>query len=191
MPNSDDLTFTVPRFLSFIDLAYLFEAAKVADAHFESKLQAIDSIEKRNAVGNINATRQSLLRAVFISSYAILEQNLDELANMERAKNNISIAPNDLRHRGVARSLAYANKVLGKTINKSAPPWSNILQLQEVRNHLVHYGPEFASTKEHSARYSRFKKIDLISLRPAICFTIDQLENIFGVYTDCVEDYGK
>ena len=96
MQRPEDSTFSVPRFLSFIDLAYLLEGAKAADDHLAAKLPDSSTDDGKNAIGNLNATRQSLLRAVFIASYAIIEQNLDELVLMDRAKNNVLLSPSDL-----------------------------------------------------------------------------------------------
>ena len=191
MLRPEDITFSVPRFLSFIDLAYLLEAAKAADDHLASKLPTTPNAENGNSTGNINATRQSLLRAVFIASYAILEQNLDELVNMERAKNSISLSPSELKDRGIVRSLTYANKILGKRIDKNLPHWKDLLSLQDVRNHLVHYGPDFDNSENHNDRFEKFTKSDYVTLRPVICFTIDQIENIFSLYMECVNDFSK
>lgn len=151
MNKPEDTTFSVPRFLSFIDLAYLFEAAKATDEYFASKISAISISEDRNEIGNINATRQSLLRAVFISS--------------------------------------YANKVLGKNIDTTKAHWKNLLILQEVRNHLVHYGPKFSDSNEHQKRFDKFSNSKFVTLRPVICFTIEQIESVIQLYIDCVNDF--
>lgn len=191
MQLPEDSTYGVPRFLSFIDLAYLLEAAKAADEHLAAKLPAGTTEDERHAIGNLNATRQSLLRAVFISSYGIVEQNLDELALMERAKLGTSLAPSDLKDRGITRSLTYATKVLGKKINISASHWKDLLLVQDLRNHLVHYGPDFADTKDHGNRFKRFSNSDYVTLRPLICFTIPQIEHLFGLYMTCIDDFSK
>jgi hypothetical protein len=185
----EETTFSVPRFLSFIDLGYLYEAAKVTDEHFSSKISAISNSDSLNEIGNINATRQSLLRAVFISSYSILEQSLDELMLMEQKKNDVVISPNDLKHRGVNRSITYANKVLGKNIDTSKTHWKELQNLQEVRNHLVHYGAEFSGTSEHQKRFDKFLNSKFVTLRPVICFTISQIELVIQLYMDCVKDF--
>lgn len=77
--KTNNQTFHYPRFLSFFDFDYLYEGAKVADDYFSSQISSLSIVKDSNKIGNINATRQSLLRAVFISSYATLEQNLDEI----------------------------------------------------------------------------------------------------------------
>jgi len=177
--------------LSFIDLAYLLEAAKAADEHLAAKLPDSSTEEGRQLIGNLNATRQSLLRAVFIASYSVVEQNLDELMIMDRAKKNISLAPSDLKDRGIARSLTYATKVLGKKIDTSATHWKDLLLVQELRNHLVHYGPDFADRKDHDDRFKKFSNSDYVTLRPVICFTIAQIEHLFGLYMKCVDDFSK
>jgi hypothetical protein len=189
MNKPEDTTFSVPRFLSFIDLAYLYEAAKVTDEHFSSKISSLAASDAKNEIGNINATRQSLLRAVFISSYAILEQNLDELMLMEQKKQNLMISPNDLKHRGVKRSITYANKVLGKHINTNDAHWNELLNLQEVRNHLAHYGPDFSDSSEHQNRFDKFSNSKYVTLRPVICFTIEQIENVLELYMECINDF--
>lgn len=191
MLRPEDSTYGVPRFLSFIDLAYLLEAAKAADEHLAAKLPAGSSEGDRHAIGNLNATRQSLLRAVFISSYGIVEQNLDELVLMERAKLGTPLAPSDLKDRGITRSLTYATKVLGKNINLSATHWKDLLLVQELRNHLIHYGSDFADTKDHGDRFRKFSTSDYVTLRPLICFTISQIEHLFGLYMKCIDDFSK
>jgi len=191
MQRPEDSTFSVPRFLSFINLGYLLEAAKAADEHLAAKLPDSSTEEAKNAIGNLNATRQSLLRAVFIASYAIVEQNLDELVIMERAKASVSLAPSDLRDRGIARSLTYATKILGKKIDTGTTHWKDMLLMQELRNHLVHYGPDFADTRDHGDRFRKFANSNYVTLRPGICFTVSQIENLFDLYMTCVDDFSK
>lgn len=191
MNKPEDMTFSVPRFLSFIDWAYLYEAAKATDEHFSSKISSLSASDAENEIGNINATRQSLLRAVFISSYAILEQNLDEIMLMEQKKQGLIISPNDLKHRGVNRSIAYANKVLGINIDTSKAHWKEVQNLQEVRNHLAHYGPDFSDSNEHQKRFDKFFSSKYVTLRPAICFTIEQIENVIQLYMECINDFSN
>lgn len=188
MLRPEDITFSVPRFLSFIDLAYLLEAAKATDAHFATKLA---EAKDKDGVGNINATRQSLLRAVFIASYAILEQNLDELVEMERIKSGIVLSPSELKDRGITRSLTYANKVLGKSIDTSLSHWHDLFLLQEIRNHLTHYGPDFSDSADHNNRFKKFAKTEYVTLRPVICFNVEQIETIFDLYMNCVQDFSQ
>lgn len=188
----EDSTYSVPRFLSFIDLAYLLEAAKAADEHLAGKLPKGGAGQNdRDITGNLNATRQSLLRAVFISSYGIVEQNLDELMVMEREKLGINLAPSDLKDRGITRSLTYATKVLGKCIDTTATHWKDLLLVQELRNHLIHYGPDFSDTKNHADKFKRFANSDYVTLRPIICFTVLQIEHLFGLYMTCIDDISK
>ena len=188
MNNPKDVTYSVPRFLSFIDWAYLQEALKVTDLHFEQMLSAT---EDRDKIGNINATRQSLYRAAFISSFATLEQNLDELVRMDQNKKNITISPSDLKHRGVKRSIIYANKVLEQNIDESQKHWRYVALLQDLRNHLVHFGPEFSDSKEHEKLYDRLKKCELVSFSPIPFFSKDQLDKIIQVFLDCIDDFSN
>jgi hypothetical protein len=191
MQRPEDSTYGVPRFMSFIDLAYLLEAAQAADEHLAAKLPAGTTEDERHAIGNLNATRQSLLRAVFISSYGIVEQNLDELVLMERAKLGTALAPTDLKDRGIVRSLTYATKVLGKNIDLSATHWKDLFFVQDLRNHLIHYGPDFADNNDHGNRFKKFSNSDYVTLRPLICFTIPQIEHLFGLYMKCIDDFSR
>jgi len=191
MTKPEDETFGVPRFLAFIDLGYLEEALAVADAHLSRKIGTVATTEDRNRAGNVNATRQSLMRAAFIASFASIEQNLDELAHIERNKQKVKLVPSDLKDRGIKRSLAYANKVLDKKLSTESHPWKDLLLLQEVRNHLVHYGPGFSDSSEHIKRFERLEKTEYVSLRPSICFTMEQMNRIFGLYMECIQDFSS
>lgn len=189
MNKPEATTFSVPRFLSFIDWGYLLEAAKVADEHFASKISSLPVDEGRNEIEHINATRQSLLRSVFISSYATFEQNLDEIMLMEQKKHGVNISPNDLKHRGINRSIFYATNVLGQNIDTSKAHWKELMNLQEVRNHLVHFGPGFSNSNEHAKRFNKFSHSKYVTLRSDICFTIEQTENVMNLYLDCIDDF--
>lgn len=191
MSELNDVTFSIPRFLSFIELGYLIEAAEAADAQFVKKINEATSEDKRNVIGNINATRQSLLRSVFVSSYAILEQHFDEIVNMEQARRELLISPSDLKDRGITRSLNYSKKILEKNIDTNKKHWKELSLLQELRNHLVHYGPNFAGTKEHEKRYTKFQNLKYVTLRPVICFSIEQIEQIFDLYMVCIDDFAQ
>lgn len=191
MTENDNLTYDVPRFLSFIELAYLFEAAKLADTELAKKITDTDLVDKRDLIGNINATRQSLLRSVFISSYAVLEQYFDEITHMERERQKIMLAPSDLKDHGITRSLKYSKKVLGKELNENTSHWKELKFLQEVRNHLVHYGSGFDDSTEHEKRYMKFKNSDYVTLRPSICFSLEQIAKIFELYQICIDDFNK
>ncbi len=177
------LTFDVPRFLSFIDLAYLWESIELFEKQIIMKLN--DSDGDKNNVGNINATKQAFLRSAFISAFAIFEQNLDEICYMEKNKKSLDISPSDLKDRGVRRSIKYANKILGYEIDESQLRWKVIFELQEVRNHLVHYGSNVKSD-EH---YKKLSKLDLVSLRPSICFDSENLSKIFDFLVEAVNDF--
>ena len=189
MTSPYETTYSAPRFMAFIDLGYLLVAIKAADEHLEKRLPETHEDESQHVIGNVNATRQSLLRAAFIAAYGIFEQNLDELVNMDQKSGGHLIAPSDLKDRGITRSLTYARKVLGMSIDTSANHWKDVLLLQEVRNHLTHFGPEFADSGDHAKRWEKFKRSELVSLRPMICFTIDQFEEICHRFTSCIEDF--
>ena len=114
---------------------------------------------------------------------------ITSLVIMERAKASVSLAPSDLRDRGIARSLTYATKILGKKIDTGTTHWKDLLLMQELRNHLVHYGPDFADTRDHGDRFRKFANSNYVTLRPGICFTVSQIENLFDLYMTCVDDF--
>ena len=181
-----EITYDVPRFMSFIELAYLHEAITATDKYFQEK---IESTEDRDDIGNLNATRQSLHHAAFLSACAMIEQHLDANCIMDGERRNVKVKPNDLRHRGVYRSIAYANKVLGYSIDRNESPWKELFQLQEVRNHLIHFGPSFDTSDEHAKRIEKFNNLSFVSLRPTICFSIDQLIEVRDLLMSCAESF--
>ena len=191
MQRPEDSTYSVPRFLSFIELGYLLDAAKTADEHLAAKLPTGDTQDDRDTIGNLNATRQSLLRAIFISSFGVVEQNLDELVLMWGKKQNSALVPSDLQGHGIQRSLNFAKKVLGRPLDLSARHWKDLLVIQALRNHLIHYGPDFDDSVEHDKRFDKFSKTSYVTLRPIICFTIPQIESLFELYMECLGDLSQ
>lgn len=179
---------SIPRFLSFIELTHLYEAAKAADEHLASKLPSGDTQADINMRSYINSTRQSLLRAIFLSSYGVIEQNIDELVIQWAGIKGTSLTPSDLSGNGVKRSLQFAKKVLGKKINLSEDPWKKLLLVQLLRNHLIHYGPDFAEIKEHDDRIKKFSNLEFVTISSLICFTTQQLESLFSFYLDCLRN---
>lgn len=190
MHKDSKLTYEIPRFLSFIELGYMLDAAKIADAEISKKITEATG-DKNDITGNTNATRQSLLRSVFVGAYAILEQNLDEILLIEKKRISASLSPSDLKDRGIKRSIKYANTVLGKNIDQSKECWKDLITLQELRNHLIHYGPSFSNDREHESRSMKFKALKYVSLRPMICFNLEQIEDIFSLFMVCVDDFNK
>ena len=191
MLKIEDITYSVPRFLSFINLAYLLEAAKTGDEQFSKKIEACSKNLNTDEIGNINATRQMLLRSVFITSYAIFEQNLDEIVYLKQKQLNIKISPSDLKDSGITRSINYAKKVLHYQIDTNKINWKELLEIQKLRNHLVHYGESFDESAEHTNRFRAFKTSKYVTLRPEICFTINQIEEIFSLYMCCISDFNS
>ena len=191
MTDFDETTFAVPRFLALVNLSYLLEAASAADEHLQERLKNKQGRTPDDLafVGNLNATRQSLLRAVFIASYATVEQNLDEILQLRRVRDEIAISPSDLKDRGIARSMKYAQAVLGWQLSSETTHWKDLLFLQELRNHLVHYGSGFTDSREHETKFRKYSKSTYVTLRPEICFTIDQLKEIFELYVRCVGEF--
>jgi hypothetical protein len=188
MSSSKDETYTVPRFLSFIDWGYLHEAMRVVDDHFQKE---IHGTEDRDKIGNLNATCQSLFRAAFVSSFATLEQNLDELVRMDQKRKNISLSPTDLKHRGIKRSLVYANKVLKIDIDETKHHWKDVTLLQELRNHLVHFGPDFSDTSEHLKLFHKLKSCEYVSFNPIPYFSFEQLGKIIELFMLCIQEFDK
>ncbi|KJR29826.1 hypothetical protein BOO91_21465 [Vibrio navarrensis] len=120
--NSFDTGMSLPRFLQFIDLAYLVEGTRLTNEQFDKMmLEAADDDRKRN----INATRQNIMRSIFISSFSILEQNLDEIVQMKSKAAPVDIKPNDLKDRGIQRSITYATKVLNIEVDPNG--WTHKL----------------------------------------------------------------
>lgn len=179
------VTYGVPRFLAFVEAAYLREAMTAAlEALDKQRLELASSDRER--LGNLNATDQALRRAFFIGAFAILEQNLDEIVSMAGARLGKRLKPQDLREGGVKRSLAFAEKVLEATVDLGKSPWQDLSELQKLRNHLVHYGAGFSSSSEHQSRRRRFEKIPGVELRPMICFEDGALDEFLTLFVQCV-----
>ncbi|EHR0228192.1 hypothetical protein F0M03_12030 [Vibrio parahaemolyticus] len=186
--NSFNTGMSLPRFLKFIDLAYLVEGTRLTNEQFDRLiLEASDDDRKKN----INATRQNIMRSIFISSFSILEQNLDEIVQMRSKSAPVDLTPNDLKDRGIRRSITYAKKVLNMTLDTSQSHWRIVFQLQDLRNHLVHYGSTFSDSLEHEEKLRKFHKIPHVSMTDSINFTYKDIENISRIFHKCIRDFNK
>ncbi|EGR5123517.1 hypothetical protein CX029_17545 [Vibrio cholerae] len=176
---------SLPRFLQFIDLAYLVEGSRLTNEQFDKMmLEAVDDRKQ-----NINATRQNIMRSIFISSFSILEQNLDEIVQMKSKSALVDIKPHDLKDRGIQRSITYAIKVLNMQLDTSQNHWQIVFQLQKLRNHLVHYGSTFSDTQEHEKLLINFHKIHYVSMTDSINFTQENIEMISRTFHKCIRDF--
>ncbi|EKO3926097.1 hypothetical protein GCS56_003444, partial [Vibrio metschnikovii] len=186
--RSFDTGMSLPRFLQFIDLSYLLEGTRLTNEQFDKMvLEASDDDRKRN----INITRQNIMRSIFISSFSILEQNLDEIVQMQSKFSMVDIRPNDLKDRGINRSITYAEKVLKMRINTEQKHWQMVFQLQKLRNHLVHYGSTFSESKEHEKLWNNFYKLPYISMTDSINFTYENVETIVQAFKQCIRDFNE
>jgi hypothetical protein len=182
--NSCDTGQPLPRFLQFVDLSYLVEGVRLTEEQFDKMiLEANDDDRKRNI------TRQNIMRSVFISAFSILEQNLDEIVQMQSEAALVDLMPNDLKDRGIQRSITYAKKVLKLKLDISQKHWQMAFQLQKVRNHLVHFGSSFSDSKEHCKRFDNFSKLTYVSVGVSINFTCENIENISNAFMECVNDF--
>lgn len=63
-------------------------------------------------------------------------------------------------------------------------------ELQEIRNHLVHYGDVFSEKGIHSNRIDKFMKSSYITYgyetRFSICFTFESFKEICEIFTECI-----
>ena len=185
MTNIPESRRTFPRFLSFFDWAYLLDAVEFNEKYFEEKLASLDDEKKTE----LNTVRQSLYRAVFISAFATLEQNLDEIACTAQLNKQINLSPTDLRHRGIRRSIVYAQKVLGRDLDITQEHWKDVFTLQEMRNHLVHQDPDLGQYGDKKSLYEKLAKSKFVSFNPELSISKDQLTEIINLFIKCIEDY--
>ena len=184
--NSCDTGQPLPRFLQFIDLSYLVEGAKLTEEQFNKMILEVHDDDRKR---NINVTRQNIMRSVFISAFSILEQNLDEIVQMQSEIALVDLIPNDLKDRGIQRSITYAEKVLKLKLDITQKHWQMAFKLQKVRNHLVHFGSSFSDTKEHEKRFDNFSKLTYVSVGASINFTFENIEYISDAFMECVNDF--
>ena len=176
----------IPRLLGYLDWIYLREALKATDTYFED---ALSKTNDENEIKNINATRQTLYRASFISICATIEQSLDERVRLQQQKQKKKISPSDLKHRGIKRSIVYANKVLERNIDIKKQCWKDAELLQELRNKLVHDGPGFPGKSENKKLCVALNNTNYVSFNPGPYFSREQLNNTIDLFKECLRDY--
>ena len=181
-------TTQLPREFSIFEICFLLDAAQFADDTYNQKVEVAEANKEYQNIGNINATRQALFRSVFISFFAVFEQYLDVFVNTAKKDLGLTSSPKDLNSTGIKRSIEYAKKELNKDVDTKPKCWQTMFLLQKVRNHLVHYGHDF-DTEEHNKIIKICKSSSYVSLNPAICFSIKQLESIGELLGDCAASF--
>ena len=81
---------------------------------------------------------QMVFESIFLTIYSHFERHLHALCEIARERDMLLLGPNDITGKGIQRSLKYLKKVARINIPDNIKEWEAILQLQKVRNIIVH-----------------------------------------------------
>lgn len=110
---------------------------------------------------------QTFRRALFVSSYAAVEQHLTRLTEAARELFGLALDPDTLKDRGIRRAETYLTSVAGVRFPSDAEEWTLMQQFGDLRNHLVHIGPWLDPKLKLSRRVTAyFRGKPLISVEP-------------------------
>jgi hypothetical protein len=115
---------------------------------------------------SITKTYPNLLRKTHvISVYSFIEQELLNICNVIERYNSIALKLEDVekKHKGIFRAMIYLKQTLGLKVF-SQNIWTKILDINKVRNHIIHEGK--TSVTSNSAVYRSMKKYKSIKLTP-------------------------
>lgn len=115
--------------------------------------------DKRMILGNFPET---LIKSIFLALVANMDSCLSEVTNSLYSQYHLNIAPDDLRGKGIQRSINYLKKVALIPIPDDLKTYEDVLQLIKLRNHYAHDGKPIVlkdSTIHKSA--SKFESIEI------------------------------
>lgn len=107
-------------------------------------------------------------KSAFITLYAFLEHEVEQLSYRLRLESKLTVEPGDLAGQGVFRSLSYMEKVIVLNIDKSMA-WNKVKGLNKLRNLIVHNDGKLAALENE--RLSDIKVLK--QLRPHVEFLDD------------------
>ena len=77
-------------------------------------------------------------RSALITLFSFMEAELDRLCDRIRAFENYAVSLNDITDKGIVRATTYLIKVVGLQNIRSGSCWSEIKNIQVIRNLIVH-----------------------------------------------------
>jgi hypothetical protein len=97
---------------------------------------------------NFNKSFPNILRkALFLHSYAVLEQQLLNLCKHYEKTQPDSILLKDLRHSGINKAQVYLKKVVGINFPDTSEEWKKLnINYNLIRNHFAHSGQQTISS---------------------------------------------
>jgi hypothetical protein len=77
-------------------------------------------------------------RSALLTVWGYFEHELDKLCALYEAEKGFRLDLSDLNGRGIDRSTAYLEKVVGLNVHKTSQEWNRIKKIQKVRNIVAH-----------------------------------------------------
>ena len=87
-----------------------------------------------------DAIGQTLRKSLFVMTYAMLEDDLNQLCDHFAGSRGLTIRFQDLTGGGIRRAQAYLKKVVRVGFPDQRPEWVTLRKLSELRNAIVHVG---------------------------------------------------
>jgi|GEM_PF-6910744 len=105
---------------------------------------------------------KTIIKSLFLTLYANLDSCLNEVANSLYNQYKLNVAPEDLRGKGIQRSINYLKKVASIPIPDDLKTYEEILQLMKLRNHYAHDGRPIVlkNSTIHKAA-ARFESVEI------------------------------
>ncbi|NUY82681.1 hypothetical protein HUK80_17395 [Flavobacterium sp. MAH-1] len=136
-----------------------------------------------------------LWKSLFLSSYFLLENSLDEICKNLRKSNSYELSLKDMSGNGISRSSLYLKKVCHITNSFQTQTWVEITDFNKIRNVLVHSDGVFPKSNADvinvCAKYGQIKLSEyddnlIIEFDNEFCkYSLSQIENfITDIYKE-------
>ena len=111
-------------------------------AMYKEELELEEDNKRHDAFLHAVHYPQVVFESIFLTIYSHFERHLHSLCEIARERDTLLLGPNDITGKGIQRSLKYLKKVARINLPENIKEWGAILQLQKVRNIIVH-DPEY------------------------------------------------
>lgn len=95
-------------------------------------------------------------RSALLTVWSSFEKELDDLCNEYQKRRSLKIELSDMNGKGIDRSVAYLEKVVGFNVQRDSAEWHEIKIIQRMRNLFVHQNGYFSDTSNKNKELLRY-----------------------------------
>lgn len=108
-------------------------------------------------ISSFNKIEPWMYQSAFLSLYSVVEAALDRHCDICKERFNLKLKKEDLKDKGIVRAVNYLENVVEIEEIRSDNRWSKILNLNKLRNDLIHRSGIITNSKNIDLYKNEFK----------------------------------